>query len=134
MLKKDYIHTTCIALEEADDSTKTLTALKSYLKRRGHSKLLPTILKGISAELAHHANIKKVRVITAREKDYEIFKDEIESLISSSEKKHPYSLEINESIIGGFIIKTQTTKIDRSYKTALLQTYRSLNNKHEYIN
>ena len=126
MQLKDYVHTTAITLTDEQHADHAIDALKKYLKRRGHAKFYPSILKGIKRELLEHTARNATKVTVARSQDITKFESEIKEILQTHNLLLTYSVIVDPTIIGGYIVRGKHTKIDHSYKMALFQKYQSL--------
>ncbi len=125
MYTKDYIQATYEVLKKGD-ADATLSALSVYLKKRGLTKLIPGILRGL-IERIQRSNLNTVpKVVVARKEDFKKHEDEIDSFLKELEGNSKHSLVIDKNIIGGFSIEWSNKRIDKSYKKELLHTYHRL--------
>lgn len=125
MRTKDYITATTELLREGKEAGTLLDSLKQHLASRGRMKLYPSILRGITRTLAQKEKREGVKVVVAREGDAQKYAAEItEQLTKIGATAH--TLEVDDTLIGGFVIKTKDTQIDKSHKHTLLHAYRAL--------
>ena len=120
MYIKDYIQATYEVLEKDADTHQVLSSLSQYLKKRGLSKLYPSILRGLLDKRTRKEKNTIPRVIVAREEDLKKHKTEIEAYTKDIDTT---TVSIDPTIIGGFIIITKDTYIDQSHKNKLLHAY-----------
>ena len=125
MRTKDYITAVTDLLKEGKDLDTTLASLKSHLGDRGRTKLYPRILRGLLRKSEHEETRKGVKVIVARESDAKKYAAAIETRLAELGVT-AYSTEIDDTLIGGFIVRTKDTQIDQSFKHTLLHAYRAL--------
>ena len=125
MYTKDYIRATYEVLQKDSNTQQVLSALSSYLEKRGLSKLYPAILRGLIDKRKRKEKNLIPKVIVARTEDFKKFKSDIDSYTKDGDT--PLVLR-DETIIGGFIIKTKDTYIDQSYKSKLLHAYHRATN------
>ena len=126
MYTKDYIQATYEVLKKGDEADSTLKALSVYLKKRGLTKLYPSILRGL-IERIQRSNLNAVpKVVVARKEDFKKHEDEINSFLKELEGNSKHDLEIDKNLIGGFSIEGREQRIDKSYKKELLHTYHRL--------
>lgn len=126
MYTKDYVQAAYEVLREKDDSQGTLRALKTYLKNRGLLSMYPQILRGLIDKIERKNKSLIPTVTVAREKDLKRFKKEIETATKEFGNNDEYKTVIDTAIIGGYVVKGSNRHIDQSYKSKLLQAYRSL--------
>lgn len=65
-------------------------------------------------------------VIVAKDADVQKYTDSIKEILSEINGGVDFLIEVDETIIGGVIVKGNNTIVDRSYKTALTNLYRSI--------
>ncbi len=126
MQLKDYVHTTATTLSSEEHADHAIEALKKYLKRRGHSKFYPSILKGIQRELLEQTARNATKIILARSEDMTQFESEIMEILKAHNLSTTYTVAVDPTIIGGYIVRGKHTKVDHSYKMALFKKYQSL--------
>ena len=106
--------------EKWEEYVKNLVLI---LKQRGHSKLLPSILKEYKKLLEQKEDISIITVSRLADKKA------LEEAQKVS-KMHFHDMEsevsVNENIIGGFQVLSSTKMVDASYKTALRELYRNM--------
>ncbi|GIV27864.1 MAG: ATP synthase subunit delta [Bacteroidia bacterium] len=103
-----------------------LMQLISILCKRRREAIFPEILQAIIQEYKRRNNIVTAQLVTAFKFDDELRKNLIEK-IKNWKKTDKIELQevIDESIIGGFILKTENEQIDSSIKTQLNHLYQS---------
>ena len=89
-----------------------------YIHIRGFDRLLPQILTSLSETYAR--DVRGTR-LTLTEKT-----DVLHVLKSLDLNAENVSVERNENIIGGYLLETDTTFIDNSYRRQLLKLYKSI--------
>ena len=119
------------ALEEVtteSDSKKVLARFRKVLSTRGHEKLLPFISRELDKILLREKSNKEVVLVTANTKSkgkwahaYDHY--EKEGTLPKGATLHEV---VDETIVGGFQIRTKDTLIDGSYKKSLFELYRSV--------
>lgn len=125
MRTKDYITAATELLREGKEDKAVLASLREHLSSRGRAKLYPSILRGIIRALAQAEKRDGVKVIVARESDTEKHAKEIKAHLKEIGAES-HTVEVDDTIIGGFIIRTKDTQIDQSHKHTLLHAYRAL--------
>ncbi len=123
---KEYIQAAYEAITQGGDIDAVLKNLQALLSRRGLGKLYPRILRGLLEKVERGQAGEAPKVLIAREKDSERHKGAIEAAVSRIAPESTYSVEIDETIIGGFIVTGKGKRIDQSYKSTLLDTYHRL--------
>jgi F0F1-type ATP synthase delta subunit len=95
---------------------RTILRLREQLKRKKKDYLLPKILE--TAE-KYAAQAEKITLVLAREAESQIKEMLERKLKASLGKDKKIELKIDDSIIGGFIAKTEDYLIDASVKNYL---------------
>ena len=106
------------ALFREDSSKESLNRILSYMNFRGHMSLLPQIVRILEREP------KRVdaTVLVAREIDKNRYKKDIESSLTELGAMN-HVVEIDSTIVGGFIVRAKTRVIDRSFRRSLVSIY-----------
>jgi F0F1-type ATP synthase delta subunit len=123
MIVRDYINAAYELLEK--DEKDTLPRLKQYLEKKGLMKLYPRILRGLMEKIRRNETSGVPKVILARENDGAAYKNEIHGALQKMGMQN-YDVVVDDSIIGGFIVKGKTLQVDGSYKRTLLEAYHRL--------
>lgn len=98
----------------------------ALLKKKGHIKLLPNILTSFEALLNSKRDETTLVMTCARKKDFAKFRAEFKEHFTHQDTDTSFTEEIiDNSIIGGFIIKRGDIVVDASYKKKLLTLYQS---------
>jgi F0F1-type ATP synthase delta subunit len=125
MRTKDYIDATYDLVKAGGNESETLTKLKSYLERKGLSKLYPSVLRGLMEKVRRKNASTRTKIVLARESDASLHKDEIASAVASIGVTE-HDVVIDDTIIGGFIVKGKNERLDQSYKHKLLHVYHKI--------
>lgn len=126
-MKEHYITAVLKQLASGMSAEDTIEGLKKTLNRRGHDRLLPVILRGVVRVLESDNTdvvIAKVASESAVKTYAKTIKASLEQLNASSEPK----IEIDKTLIGGYIAEANYKRLDASYKSKLVTLYRSLTN------
>lgn len=126
MLIKDYVQGAYAVLAQKNDVDALLVSLKEYLRTRGLSSLYPKILRGLQEKIRRSQKTHTPKLRIARASDQKNFEKEIEAEIAHLKIHEAPQVEIDPTLIGGFVIKSAHLQTDKSYKATLLQAYRSL--------
>jgi F0F1-type ATP synthase delta subunit len=102
----------------ASDRARVFESFMTYLRARGYTPLLPRILSEYERLVAHSGK-KPVRVTMAKKHPYK-------ELLTKHDIHDDAELTLDETLIGGYRIETDTTLIDASHKNALLKIYHSI--------
>lgn len=100
---------------DAKEGEKRIDAFFALLKKRGHHKLLPGIIRAFEVSLQKKDLRNMVWVTVARKEDVHA--------AAAARKIPPEEILIDETIIGGSVVRTYDTRVDKSYKRALEQLY-----------
>lgn len=107
---------------------KVITHFRNVVMSRGHQKLLPFISKEFEKILLREDGKNEVVLVTANEKSvnkwahaYDHYKKE--GVVPKTSIRKDL---LDESIIGGFQIRTKNILIDGSYKKSLTELYRQI--------
>lgn len=114
------------------DIKALITRFRDVVKAHGHEALLGLIPRELERVAERESSRNTATLITANTKSrtkwahaYDHF--EKEGIIPKGSTRHDI---VDDSIIGGYQIKTRDTLIDASYKTSLVELYRNIiNNK-----
>lgn len=124
-MKQVYIHALLKVLESGVSIETALANLRVVLDKRGHGKLLPEILKGItlSLELASRNAIPKI-IIAAKDavSDADI-KLALEKISAPTKE---WNTVVDPNIIGGLVATYNNKSLDQSYRTKLMDLYQSI--------
>lgn len=124
-MKRNYVAAVRELLAAGNDPVQVLSGLKKVLELRGHGKLLGSILRGVERELSgERTSAPKVTVADARHAEY--FREAIESSLAELNAGKEHQVIIDESLIGGYVAETRDSRIDASYKRALVELYRTI--------
>lgn len=115
------------ALLKGVDPEMVCASLKRLLARKGHSGLYPRILRDLYRALTKNQAQRVVQVSVARERDIARFAAQIKAYTARiGADQHSIVHTTDPTLIGGFTVETPSTRLDRSFKHALLALYRSL--------
>lgn len=100
--------------------------------QNGHTHLLRKILRSIERMVRREEKQYTIEVTSAKE----LSQEEVGALLKKEPFKHALSSahkkvlrKTDETLIGGSVVRTSTTKVDGSSKRALLDLYQSLISK-----
>lgn len=112
------------------DSKKVITRFRNVVSLRGHNKLLPFVAREFEKIIIREKIKKEVTLITADTKSqskwahaYDHY--EKEGIMPKDAMRRN---AVDESIVGGFQIRTKGTLVDGSYKKSLIELYRKVTN------
>jgi len=126
MRASDYAKAVYEVIEAGTDVQKALENLYRTLERRGHQKLKRAILTNLIRYTEEATKKNTPSLILARSGDAEKLKKEITAALGELSAEGEPLIEVRDAQIGGFTLTHKGKRIDRSYKTALLQLYKNI--------
>jgi F0F1-type ATP synthase delta subunit len=101
----------------------------ALITERGHARLLPSVVREYEKIVHERSTSEETHVRVARASDTEKYKNHIErDLATLTVQGQPTNVTVDESVVGGYSIEAYGTRIDRTYKQALVELYSSLTN------
>jgi F0F1-type ATP synthase delta subunit len=125
MKVKEYIDATYSLVEGGMDDASVLSRLKAYLEKRGLTKLYPLVLRGLIEKIRRKTKTSRAKVVLAREEDGSRYKGDIMKACAQLGVTE-YDVVIDDTLIGGFIVKGKNERLDLSFKQRLLHTYQNV--------
>jgi len=125
-MKDQYTQAVLEVLHSGGEPKKVLQGLKETLAKRGHGKLEGAVLRSVYRKLQSQKSSKEAVVIVAKDEHLQKQKQAIQNALKSLSSSADYDVDIDESIIGGVIVRTKNQIVDASYKTKLVNLYRSI--------
>jgi F0F1-type ATP synthase delta subunit len=125
-MKNHYIQALLQMIAEGSDIDLVLKGLSTILKAKGHTRLHASILHGVLRVLSAESLSHTTRVVTASETDAIKFAVAIKHALRELGTEEGGVVEVDDSLIGGFIAEHNNVIIDTSYKAKLVSLYRSL--------
>ena len=117
-------------LESDSDSKKIFARFRKVVSARGHERLLPFVAHELEKIMSRERDRNEVLLVTADNKSvskwahaYDHY--EKEGVIRKGATRRDV---VDETIVGGFQIRTKDTLIDGSYKKSLVELYRDITN------
>ena len=126
MRTKDYTEAAYRLIREGKDEVAVFEKLKRYLTGRGLAKLYPSVLRGLAEKVRRSDKQARTKVIVARERDAQLHAGEIERAVAEIGTGKGHDVVVDETIIGGFVVKGRDERLDKSYKSTLLHAYHRL--------
>ena len=123
---KEYTEAAYESITQGMDVEAVLKNLEALLSRRGLGKMYPRVLRGLFEKIERREVGDTPKVLIAREVDAERERGAIEAAVARIAPEGTYSVQTDETIIGGFIVTGKGKRIDHSYKSTLLDTYHRL--------
>ncbi|OIP64931.1 MAG: hypothetical protein COV32_01155 [Candidatus Yonathbacteria bacterium CG10_big_fil_rev_8_21_14_0_10_43_136] len=117
-------------VKNESDSRKIFTHFRKVVSARGHDGLLPFVAHEFGKIVTRERDRNEVILVTADNKSvgkwahaYDHY--EKEGIIPKGATRRDV---VDESIVGGFQIRTKDTLVDGSYKKSLVELYRNITN------
>lgn len=123
-MKDNYVAAILELLKEGTDAKSIFAGLQDTLAKRGHQQLYPSILKTVQ-RILEAQTLATATVAVASEADVKKFKTAIADSLSALNASSSETV-IDQTLVGGFIVEANNTRIDNSYKKQLINMYRSL--------
>jgi len=123
-MKNHYIQATIEMIQSETAVEAVFEGLQKSMQKKGHMRLYASILRGVLRILETKKDVAIATVVVANSADVQKYADTIKATLTSIEAGEDFSTEIDETIIGGVIVKANNTIVDQSYKTALTNLYR----------
>lgn len=98
--------------------------LSRVLEARGHERLLPRITRMVLREVSRRSDGSKSQVVVATPADAD--SDLVASLCKELEIVDKPQVVIDDTVIGGALVRANHTQIDATYKTALITLYQNI--------
>lgn len=122
-MERNYTKAINDLLDKGLSLETALSGLKIRLKNKGHSKLYKHILKSLLLMRTKEESKKVPTVIVQSEKAKTLFEKPIKNALKSLDAPYEYVTEIDDTIVGGYIVRFEGSEIDMSYKKSLLTLY-----------
>ncbi len=114
------------ATARPDDAAALVAALRASLARRGHLRLLPSIIRACERLLQFRA-LSQPRLVLARPDDATALEKEISAACAAlGLSGAPALREMDPTLIGGFVLTDGARRWDTSHKRALIALYDTL--------
>jgi F0F1-type ATP synthase delta subunit len=125
-MKQAYITAIVKTLLEGKEVESVLKSTKQLLAKKGHECLWPAILQGTLRELEKSGqdNVPQVTVAKDTKEQSSKILEALKTL--GLEADATYDVSVDDSLIGGFIVRYKDRMIDASYKRALVDLYRNV--------
>lgn len=125
-MKGQYIEAVLALLNQGKNPSEVFSGLKQALEKKGHGKLYASILHGVLTKLRAVRISTQAVVTVSATSDAKKMKNEIEEALAILHAEKSYEVVEDQSIIGGFTLLQNNMLLDKSYKTALINLYRSI--------
>ncbi len=124
-MKNHYINATLSLIQSGSDPQSVLDGLLKSMQSKGHERLYASVLRGVVRVLETKKDSAQATVVVAKEADVAKYASVITETLTSLDAGSDFSTKIDETIVGGVIVKNNNTVVDRSFKTALTNLYRA---------
>jgi|SRR6056297_2501262 len=114
-------------LDTGMEPDAVLTALKRVMATRGHEDLLPAVLRAVVREREASRSVRTV-VRVPNNQAYQQLKNVIADTLTSLTATSEPVVTFDETLIGGYQVEVDGTRVDASHKQHLLTLYRSITN------
>lgn len=124
-MKQAYITALTEALLNTKDVDGALESTQALLIKKGHVRLWPAVLKGVVRALEKFEREDTPRIIVAKEsaKNSDALQKALATLAVTNKNE---KMEVDSSLIGGFVVQYKDKMVDASYKRALIDLYRKV--------
>lgn len=102
-------------LKDSKDAESLVLGLISYLKKNNLLSLLPNVLRKLELEKQKEEKSKTIDITTSHSFD----EDVIEKIKGYISKENRFKVAVDESLIGGFVVKGKNKILDASIKRNL---------------
>ena len=106
------------------EQTDFFEKFRAFLESKKELPLLAAILKEVEVIIAREVKVGVV-LITRDEADAEKYGKELNQHADNFDISN-ITNEIDETIVGGYVLKSSTNMVDNSYKTQLINMYQQL--------
>lgn len=96
------------------------------VRRNGHAHLFPAIVRTLERLAQRHAREATLEIVTAEK----ITHDEREKILAahSAPKDRVVAERVDPSLVGGYVLRSRSQRIDASYKRTLFELYQRIVN------
>jgi len=128
MLVQDYAKALYLLHYDEMETDALLCKLDVLLIKKGHQRLKPAILRSL-IRMFEEKRQRTTPVLTVAKKEHvALFDTSIRAALTELRATESPLIEIDEAITGGYVLKSAGLQIDNTYKTKLLNLYRSITN------
>lgn len=129
MKAKQYAEALFLATRDKDEAMldRIATRFRSLLEEKGHLALLPAVIRELEKLFTQRNNAAELVIRVANTSDAETLKEKIIADIQSlGATALPTRVLVDETLIGGYEVRANGQRIDRTYKRSLLTLYTNL--------
>ena len=124
-MKQAYVIAFNESLLQGESFETALANLKRVLASKGHTRLLPQILRASTREL--EAKLKQRTVVVTVATDAGVESEKITATLAALNlATTDCEQKVDSTLIGGFTVRGRGHYFDASYKNALLRLYRAV--------
>lgn len=124
-MKQHYIDATLQMISEGKEISSILDGLQKIMEQKGHTSLFAAVLRGVLRVLETQKSTGTV-VYVAKAGDETELADTIKAALAELEAVGEPTVVVDETLVGGAVVQSNNFVLDRSYKTALINLYRSV--------
>ena len=125
-MKNYYAKAVTALIKEGKKVDEVVKHLKAVMEKRGHTKLLPSVLATAKRSLTSGYQPSQATVIVDNEGSYKTQKKEIAESLKELNTEEPKPLvKVDDTLIGGYIALVNNKQIDESYKSKLVKIYKN---------
>ena len=121
-MEKEYAHAVMQLAQKGMEPRALVANLNRVLGIRGHSGLLRKIARALKEEERHARRASEVVLSVAKEEEAKLAEAAARTYSSSA----PSRVVPDDSLIGGWVLMTPSTRVDASFKKQLLEMYRQI--------
>ena len=124
---KHYVNAVVALLHEGGELDAVLKNLTKLLAKKGHTRLHKAILEGVCERLEADEALAIPTIFVAKENDEKNLELQIKQALESlGYKGENRKVQLDPTLIGGFIATYKSRRINASYKEKLLSLYRNI--------
>jgi F0F1-type ATP synthase delta subunit len=124
-MKDTYVAAVHQALNDGTDPELVITGLKRVLTERGHERLLAPVLRTVLT-LNTTSRTRTTLIRVASNADLAANKAAIEAALADCQATDEPEVIVDDTVVGGWQVEANGTRVDASYKTALTTLYRAI--------
>jgi len=126
-LVKNYAEALVDTLNQGVSVDVALANTKKYLAKRGHERILPSILKETVVKLESNETANQILVTVAKAGLEEA--SEVKALLANYPEASGRKVTLDETLVAGAVVTYKHQRLDASAKTKLINLYRRVTTK-----
>ena len=124
-MKDTYVQAIQKAIHDGLSPDILLANVRAVMQKRGHERLLPTVLATVLRELLATRSTRTV-VRVPDQAAYEAYKDAITAALEEHKSIDSPAIVCDGTLIGGYQVEANYHRIDASHKHVLASLYRNI--------